>query len=171
MAATVVLSESNTSAQTVTDSITRGDWLSADSVGTSDKRTTYPIAKPPSGYTYAFEKWHRCKVTAMGGSTQIDTIRHYISDGAPGGGWTIQTSASTGTPSNKTYDTTNGPENPAFTECSNAMPTSDPAAANISGTLTSAPSYSGYVVTQARVDNTATAGFSKTVTWKYAEVA
>jgi hypothetical protein len=170
MAATVVLSESNGTTPTVTDSISRGDWLSADSVGTSDKRATYPITKPGSGYAYSYEKWHRLKVTAMGGSTQVDTIRHYISDSAPGGGWTLHTSASTGTPSNKTFDTVNGPEAPALTECPNAMPTSDPAAANISGTITEA-GYSGYVVSQARVDDTATAGFSKTITWKYSEVA
>ena len=167
MAATVEICESNGAGETVTHNVSRGDWLSADQAGDSDKRSTYPITKPAAGTEYSFEKWHRLHVTAMGGSSKVETIRHYISDGAPGGGWTIYTSAQTGTPSNETYAT---PVDSDSTKADQAMPTSDPAAANISGSLTAA-GYSGYVVTQADVDNTATAGFSKTVTWKYAEMA
>lgn len=156
MAATVAISESNDTTPTVTTPITRSDWLSADSVGTSDKRATYPITLPGAGYTYSYEKWHRLYVSAMGGSSTIDGIRHYLY-GSVTSGWEIQTSAATSPTSNKTYDTTNGPETSAFTECPNAMPTVDPATATIYGSLTAA-GYSGYVVCQARVGTSATAG-------------
>ena len=167
MAATVEISESNSAGETVTDGVTRGDWLSADSEGDSDKRSTYPITKPPSGNTYAFEKWHRLHVSAWGGSQQIESIRHWV-DSLPGSGWTIQTSAQTGVPSDETFDT---PSDSDSVEADQAFATSDPAAANISGTLTGGTVYSGYVVSQSDVDNTATAGFAQTVSWRYAEIA
>lgn len=167
MAATVQLSESNGAGPTVTDGVSRGDWLSADSVGDSDKRSTYPITKPGAGTNYSYEKYHRLKVTAMGGSTRIYTIRHYFTGGAPGTGWNVQTSAKTTTPSNETYA---APVATDSTKADQAMPTTDPAAANISGDLT-AIGYSGYVVTQADVTTTATAGFTNNVRWAYAEVA
>lgn len=166
MAATVVFSESNGAGPTVTDSVARGDWLSADSVGDSDKRNTYPLTKPGAGNTYSYEKYNRAKCTALGGSTRLYTFRHYLV-AAPPSGWTVQTSAQTGTPSNPSYVQ---PVATNSTVANQAMPTTDPAAANIAGDLT-ATGYTGYVVTQADLDTTPTAGFDATVRWKYAEVA
>jgi hypothetical protein len=151
--------------------VTRHDYLGTggDVSQATDQRSTYPIDVPGAGTNYSYEVWHRLEVTAMGGSVEVDTIRHYANSQTPATGITLFTSASTGTPSDETY------AQPVITNSTLAdqtFPTSDPTSANISGDITSA-GYSGYVVTQADVGTTATAGYehASNTTWKYAEVA
>lgn len=85
MAATVEFSESNglAGAEVVTDGITNINF------GTSDSPNIVPASHPIiiSGYSYA--KWIRFHVTAMGGSSQIDTLKFYKSSGAYVAGETI----------------------------------------------------------------------------------
>ncbi len=169
MAATVGISESNGATPTVTDSVPRTDWLNADSVGNSDKRATNPITKPaPAGTSRSFEKWHRLHWVS-GTATTLDVIRHYISAGTIDTGYSLFTSASTGTPSNRTFAT---PVATDSTHAVNAMPTVDPAAANISGSLSASGQRSGYVVTQLDLADTVVIGQTQlTITFKYNETA
>ena len=140
-------------------------FMAADTTSSTANRDANPVTVPSSGNAYSYELWY--KLEATGGTfTSISDIRHYNS-AAPGTGLSIETSANTGTPSNPTGTT---PVVTDSTFATTAMPTSDPGAATISGTLTSATDESGYVVTQITVASTATAGFSATQTWKWAEV-
>lgn len=167
MAATVQLNQYyGSSAGTKNAGVARNDFLSADVAQTSDLRATYPITVPGAGTNYSYELWQKLEVTAMGGSTKVDTIRHY-SSGAPGTGLAISTSANSGTPSNPAGAT---PVNTNSALATTSMPTSDPGVATISGTLTTTGE-SGYVVSQCDVGTTATAGFELTFTFRYAEVA
>lgn len=168
MAASVQVDQGyGTTVGSIQANVTRHDYLSADVAQSSDLRSANPITVPGAGTNYSYEVWHRLNVTALGGSTRIYTIRHYTVSATPATGISIFTSASTGTPSNVTAAT------PVITNsanATNAFPTTDPAAANISGDLT-ATGTSGWVVSQADVGTTATAGYSQDTTWKYAEVA
>lgn len=147
--------------------VTRHDFLSADVAQSSDLRNTYPITVPGAGTNYSYEVWHRLNVTAMGGSTRIYTIRHYTVSATPATGIALASSAETGTPSNETGTT---PINTDSTKADQTFPTSDPSASNIYGDLTGTGT-SGWVVSQADVGTSATAGYSQDTTWKYAEVA
>lgn len=170
MAATVQINQYwGTTAATKQANVTRHDYLSADVAQSSDLRGTYPIDVPAAGTEYSFEVYHRLEVTAMGGSTEVDTIRHYCNSQTPATGVTLFTSASTGTPSNESAAT---PVDTDSTKADQTFPTADPAAANISGDITAAGE-SGYVVTQADVGTSATAGYehASNTTWKYAEIA
>ena len=165
MAATVQINEYNGSGQTKSANIAYGHYLSADLPGTSDLRTANPITKPSSGTNRSYEKFQKLEVTAMGGSSQIDTIRHYLTGSLPTG-FSLWTSAHS-TPDTETYAT---PVNTDSSKADTAMPTSDPAVATISGTITAAGE-SGYVVTQLDVETTAAAGFDATTQWRYAEIS
>lgn len=168
MAASVQIDQGYGSGLSSTQSnVTRHDFLSSDVAQSSDLRSTYPLTIPGAGTTYSYEVWHRLNVTAMGGSTRIYTIRHYTVSAAPATGVALYTSANTTTPSNisaRTPVTTNS------SDATNSFPTTDPADDNISGDLSSTGT-SGWVVTQADIGTSATAGWSQDTTWKYAEVA
>ena len=167
MAATVQLNQYwGTTAATKQANITRHDYLSADVAQSSDLRSTYPI-DVEGGTNYSFEVYQTLEVTAMGGSVEIDTIRHYTVSAAPETGIALVTSAQTGTPSDETAAT---PVDTNSTKADQSFPTTDPTAANISGDIVAA-NESGYVVTQADVGPTATIGYSQDTTWKYAETA
>lgn len=165
MAATVQLNEYNTAGQTKTGNISFGHYLSADLPGTSDLRTANPITKPVAGTNYSFEKYQKLEVTAMGGSSQIDTIRHYLTAGLPTG-FALWTSAHL-TPDTETWAT---PVNTDSSKADTAMPTSDPAVATIAGTLTSVGE-SNFAITQLDVGTSAAAGFDATTQWRYAEIS
>ena len=165
MAATVQINEYNGAGETKTAAVAKGHFLNIESASVSDAiRDNNPIPVPGAGSNYSYEKWHKLEVTG-GTYTELTDFRHFI-DSAPGTGLVIETSANTGTPSNETYNT---PINTASAKADTTMPTTDPAAASISGTLTANGQETGYVVTQLEVQSTATAGFDRTVTWKWAE--
>jgi len=166
MAATTRINEYNsTGAGTATNAVGRGDWLSSDAASNTDLRNTWPLTLPTGGnHTYSFEKWHKLEVTAMGDATSVGTIRYYLLAALPTG-YAGKTSASTGTPSNPTGTT---PVSTQSSFATTSLPTADPAAQTIIGTLTAAGT-SGYVVSQLDVTSTATAGFEGTMRWAWYE--
>lgn len=166
MAATVALNEYNTVSETKTADVARADFLSADVASTSTTvRNNNPLTKVAATTVRSYEKWHKLEVTG-GTYVQLDTFRHYFDAGLPAG-FTAQTSAQSGTPSNETFAT---PVNSDSTLADTAFPTSDPAAATISGTLTTNTDETGYVVSQLDMDSdTAVGGFNINVIWKWAE--
>jgi len=168
MAATVVINEYNgAAAATKSSNIAKGHWLSIESASVDDAiKDANPIPKPPSGSNYSYEKWHKAEVTALGGSIRLETFRRYL-DSAPGTGWTVLISDFT-TPPTPTGTT---PVNTVSSVAIRACPTADPGAARITGLLDATNEETAFAVSQAGVDNTATAGFSKTMTWAWAEVA
>jgi hypothetical protein len=166
MAGIVVVNEYNTAGQTKTANVSFCHFLSADAAGDTDKRTANPITKPTSGVNRSFEKYYKMEVTAMGGSVQFDTFRHYF-DAAPPTGFSGFTSAINPavTPAYAT------PVNTDSSKAVNAMPMADPGNSQISGTLT-ATGETGYVVTQLDVATTAVSGYSSVnLVWKYAEIS
>lgn len=169
MAATVQINQYwGTTAATKEANVTRHDYLSADVAQSSDLRSANPI-DVEGGTNYSYEVWHKLEVTAMGGSVEVDTIRHYCNSQTPATGITLFTSAQTGTPSDETAAT---PVDTNSTLADQTFPSTDPSAANISGDLT-ATGESGFVVSQADVGPTATAGYenASNTTWKFAETA
>lgn len=166
MAATVQINEYNGAGETKTASVVNGHFLSADLPGDSDRRTANPITKPSAGTNRSYEKYQKLEIGAMGGSTQLDTFRHYLTASLPTG-FSMFTSA-INTPIQPTYAQ---PVNTDSSKAVNAMPTSDPANAQIYGTLTAAAQTTGYVVTQLDLSTSVEAGYSATVQWRYAEIS
>jgi hypothetical protein len=166
MAATVQLNEYNGAGATKTSNVANGHFLWADLPGDSDRRTANPITKPPSGTNYSYEKYQKLEIGAMGGSTQLDTFRHYLT-ATLDTGFSQYTSAAN-PPVQPTYAQ---PVNTVSSKATTAMPTSDPGAARIYGTLTAVGQETGYVVTQLRVADTAAAGYDRTTQWRYAEIS
>ena len=165
MAATTQINQfTGTNAATEQADVSTIYWMSADVVSNTTNRDANPITIPGAGTDYSYENWQQLEITG-GTFTSADTFRHYI-DAAPGSGRTIFTSAQTGTPSNPSGTT---PVDTNSTIADQAMPTTDPAASTINGSLTGVGS-TGYVVTQLDVASTATAGFSGTLTWAWDEV-
>lgn len=166
MAATVQIDEYNGAGETKTSNVANGHFLSADLPGDSDRRTANPITKPaPAGTSRSYEKYQKLEVTAMGGSSQLDTFRHYLTAGLPTG--FSQFTSAVNPAIQPSY------AQPVATDSSkavNAMPTSDPGNAQIYGTLTTT-GYTGYVVTQLDVSDQAAAGYDATTQWRYAEIS
>lgn len=169
MAATVRINEFNgAAAGTPTNGVAFGHWISLETASISDTvKDNNPIAKPVSGFNYSFEKWHKLEITNMGGSVRLQMFRHYISDGLPGSGWNIFTSAN----ASPTSPTPTTPVATVSSFATTAMPSADPGAAHINPANLTATGSTSMVVTQLRADNTVTAGFTKTVTWAWDEVA
>lgn len=175
MAATVQISRYHGAGPTKVASVTRADWLSAPptgfTAGNEDLRSTYPISKPSSGSVWSFDNWHKFEVTIMGGSTSVGSLKYY-SSGAPGTGWTLRTTASTGTPSAATYVTPSATDKSATT-ITTAMPTAEPGSYTIAcpgplEAMTAAGS-SLYVADQLECASTVTGGVNLTIQWKYTE--
>lgn len=165
MAATVQVNEYNGVGETKTANITYGHYLSADLPGTSDLRTANPITKPVAGTNRSYEKYQKLECTAMGGSSQLDTFRHYLTAGLPTG-FSLFTSAI-----NPDIEPTYAqPVNTDSSKAVNAMPTSDPGNQQIHGSLTTTGE-TGYVVTQLDVGTSAVAGYDATIQFRYAEVS
>jgi hypothetical protein len=119
------------------------------------------------GTDYSYERWLRLEWDS-GSATQLDTFRHYNSAATPTG-VTLNTSAQNPSIDTATYTSPVVTVSPKGTV---AMLTSDPGATEyIQGTLTAASQLTEYAVMQAVVTATATAGFTLTQTWAWAETA
>ena len=121
----------------------------------------------------SFEKYIKFHVTNMGGSSKIDNIRVYR-DGALGGAATHKTNARTADYAGAaTYA---APVATASSVATQAMPTAEPASANLgiggslSGALEAAGS-SDYLVMQIQTNAADTAGSSSTLHFVYDETA
>lgn len=170
MAATVVVSESNSAGETKTSDPTNVNMGSNDSYNIVT--ATYPI----TAGTNSFEKWHQISVTAMGGSTNVQNIRVWAS-ATLGTGVTHKTNARTAAYDGaQTYNTPSATDRSATYKYSQTMPTSEPGTANLgiagtlAGTLTAA-GFSDYHVSQLQTTGSATAGTSVTMSYKYDEIS
>ena len=166
MSATVQVTESNTSGETLTHGITNSNMGSTDAVNLD------PVANPVAPGSNTYEKYQRFEVTAMGGSSAISGLRVWRS-GALGGSATHTTNARTSGYVQKTFAT---PVATTSTQGTQTMPTSDPGATNLgiggalAGSLT-ATGYSDYLVHQIQTNAGDTAGSTSTMYYQYAETA
>jgi hypothetical protein len=165
-AATVEICESNGVGETVTHNITDSD------MSTEDSATTDPVANSITPGNRSMAKYQRLHVTAMGGSSKVLNIQVWRT-GALGGAATHVTNARTSGYVQKSYAQ---PVTSSITNVDQAMPTSDPAAANlgISGSLTNellATGYTDYLVHQLITNGADTAGSTSTMNYQYDEIA
>ena len=167
MSATVQINEYNGVGEDETANITNANMGSNDSANLDP--VTYPISPGDNSY----EKFHKVEVTAMGGSSQIDTLKVWR-DGALGGSAVHLTNARL-----TTYGGAETYAQPVATDSSLAdqtMPSSSPASANLgiggalAGALTAA-GLSDYLVHQIQTDAGDSAGSTSTLKFSYKEVA
>jgi hypothetical protein len=172
LAATVTVSETNSSSATVTASVTNLNFGSTDSVNLT--AASFPITQGNRSY----EKWVRFNVSAMGGSTYVNNFKVWCSSSCTAG-CTIRTNASSTTTTALTFPTSSGPSNTNRestyyynVDLSTAIPTA--ANVNIGGSGSSSLSstgFSDYVVFQVSASSSATTGQTVTLSFQYDEVA
>lgn len=166
-AATVEIDEANTVSETLTHGITNSNMGSTDAVNLD------PVANPVTAGNRTYIKYQKIHVTAMGGSSQIDTLKVWRT-GALGGAATHVTNARlTSYAGALTFAT---PTTSAVTGVTQTMPTSTPASANlgIGGSLAGALTGTGssdYLGHQIVTDPADTAGSTTTMNYQYDEVA
>jgi len=167
MSATVQINEYNGVGEDETANITNANMGSNDSANLDP--VTYPISPGDNSY----EKFHKVEVTAMGGSSQIDTLKVWR-DGALGGSAVHLTNARlTSYGGAETYAQPVATDSSLATE---TMPSSSPAGANLgiggalAGALTAA-GLSDYLVHQIQTDAGDSAGSTSTLKFSYKEVA
>ena len=167
MTATVEICESNGAGETVTHNITDTD------MGSQDSATVDPVAYPIAPGSNSYEKFQRFHVTNLGGSSKIDNLQVWRT-GALGGSATHLTNARTSAYAGAlTYAT---PDTTEATASTQAMPTSDPGAANLgiggslSGSLTDV-GYSDYLNHIIKTNAADTAGSTSTMNYQYDETA
>lgn len=163
MAATVIVNESNGAGETQTFNISTSHY------GTSDAANiATAITQPIAPGNNSFEKYQKLE-TDGGTFVQVDTIRIHRTSGAIPGGNSHLGSQDTGTPSDEAYAQ---PVDTASSKADTAIPTSDPAVASISGTLTGAGDESGYWVHQVQLTGGATDGHTTgNIRWSWREIA
>lgn len=168
-AATIAISESNTSSETVTDDVSSLNFGTVDSPNLSAGSN----AITPGNNSY--EKYVRFQVSAMGDATAISNLRIFASGVTfpIDSGTYVKTSATTSGYSAPSYAT---PVTTTSTVATATIATSDPAAANIgiasslTGTLTSA-GYSDYCVLQIQTNASDTSGDTIVLRFQWDEVA
>lgn len=151
-------------------------------LGSTDARNLAPSTYPITAGTYSYSKW----VTGMwsGSFTRIDNIQFWASDSGPYvTGEKVNCSATAGTFGATSYLAPTGGAT-AEAKAASAMPTADPATANIAcpkgaatlqGSITTSAAgsnESSFIVIQASIATTASAGAvnQKTFTLQYDEV-
>lgn len=165
MAATVRIDESNGAGETITNGITNSNFGSTDAANLV--AATYPI----TAGNYAYEKYQKLEVTAMGGSSVIKDIKVWYS-GTLSGSDTLKTNARTTSYAGAAVYATPIATVSSYTQ---SMPSSAPATnlgigGSLSGTLTGVGK-SDYLVMQLFVHGSTTAGATLTINWRYTEVA
>ena len=168
-AATIVISETNGSGETVTSNISSVNFGSADSVNLT--ASAYPITPGNN----SFEKYIRLQISAMGDATQIDNIQVYAPSASfpVGTGTFLKSNLVTSGYSAATYA---APVATTSTVATTNSSTTVPGSANIgiasslTGALTSA-GYSDYIVLQIQTHASDTAGTTITLRFQWDEVA
>lgn len=160
MVATVTISETNTGS-VVTNSITNKNYGSADAVNLTI--ATYPINRGD----YSYEKFNRIYLSALGGSSQIDTFKVWLQGATDTG--VIHRTNLTGSFSNDPYHT---PINTVSAEAINVSPTSVPGTPNLgksgaNSPLTVGGQYSDYHISQVETQGTALPGDQTAKNWYY----
>lgn len=167
MAATVEICESNGAGETVTHNITNSN------LGSTDAANLVALTYPITAGNRSYGKYQRFHVTAMGGSSTVGTLKVWRTTALGGSATHVTNARLTSYAGAETYAT---PTASAITHADQAMPTSEPATANlgIGGSLTTDLSdvgYSDYLIHQIITDAGDTAGASTTMNFKYVEVA
>ncbi len=176
MSATVVLAETNgpdaSSVETV--DVANVNFGSNDSAALDP--SAYPITAKADGHSY--EKWLRVYVQDLGGNSQVDNIKVWLSD--LGGGWVtgegLSTNLVTSGYSAATYPT-GGPVDTDSSVATVVCPESEPSGSNVgisgalSNAITSTPAYSDWIVLQLDVTESSPAGAvnTKTLTFQWDE--
>lgn len=173
MAATVDISETNGPLATAieTNDIANLNFGSVDAFELTP--ASYPIVAEADGH--AFEKWIRFRVSALGGSTQIDNLKCWISN--LGGGYKtgegVSTSCRESGYVNPSYNT-GGPIDSDSADATQVMPIVEPSGPNvgIGGSLggvitTASPTYSDFIVIQLDVTASTPAGSLNTKTFTF----
>ncbi len=167
MAATVVINEYNGAGETKSSNITNTN------MGSTDASDMTASSNPITPGNNSYEKWQKFEVTAMGGSSSIDTLKVWRT-GALGGSDTHVTNARESTYGGaETYAT---PVATSSSVATQTMPNSEPSGANlgIGGSLAgslSATGESDYLVHQIQTDAGTTDGTTTTMNYQYNEVA
>jgi len=165
MAATVEICESNGSGETITHNISNANMGSVDSAQLD------PVTNPIDAGDRSFIKYQRLHVTNMGGSSGISGLKVFRSGSLGGAATHVCNLRTTSYDGALSYAT---PVDTAVSTVDEAMPTSEPASANlgIGGSLTgiiSAAGYSDYVGHQLIVDAADTIGSTTTLSFVYSE--
>ena len=167
MSATVEIDEANGAGETLSHNIANSNMGSTDAAELV--AADYPVV--PGENTY--EKFQKIHVSALGGSSKIDNLKIWRTTALGGSAVHVtnaKTSAYAGAPVYATPVATNS------SLAINAMPTSEPASANLgiggalAGALTGAGS-SDYLVHQIQTDAGDVAGASCTMHYQYDETA
>lgn len=166
MAVTLVTSETHgAAAGTVVDSTTQINLIGTDAASGGSGSAFSPLQIPAAGTTYSYERFIRAKFN--GTFATVNNVKFYKSAGTLGTGYTIK-AASRGA---SAYTT---PVNTASSYATADVPTVVGSALTASaGDISSAGSYSQYIVLQAQVATTATTGSATaaTYTWQWDETA
>jgi hypothetical protein len=166
MAATVEICESNGAGETITHDNANSNMGSADAAALD------PVANPVTPGNNTFEKWQRVHVTAMGGSSAVQNLKVWRTGALGGTAVHITNARETG----YTQAAYAQPVATASSAATQAMPTAEPAGANLgiggalAGQLTGA-GYSDYLVHQVQTGAGDTAGATTTMNYQYDEVA
>lgn len=168
MPATVEIDERNGApAGTLTHNITNSNMGSADEVNTV--AADNPVV--PGDNTY--EKWQQIHVTAMGGSSKILNLKIWRTTALGGSAVHVTNARTTSYGGAESYATPIATDSTLATQ---AMPTSEPASANLgiggalAGELTGTGS-SDYLIHQIQTDAGDVAGASCTMHYQYDEIA
>lgn len=168
MAATVEIDERNgASTGTLSHNITNTN------MGNTDAINLDPVAFPVTPGNNTYEKYQQIHVTAMGGSSQIDTLKVWRT-GSLGGAAVHLTNARTSAYAGAaTYAQ---PVTSVSSVATQTMPTSTPGGANlgIGGSLSGnlqATGSSDYVVHQVQTNASDTSGSTSTENFQYNEIA
>lgn len=177
MAATVVIAETNGPDASSVESLD----VSNINFGSQDAANLVPSSAPITAQAdgHSFEKWIRMYVQDLGGSSQIDNLKVWVSD--LGGGYQtgegISCNLTESGYSQATYPT-GGPVDTDSSVATNAAPTTEPSGANIGiggslgGNISAAPAYSDFIVLQLDVSDLTPAGSvnQKTLTFQWDEM-
>lgn len=161
--ATVEIDESNTVGETQSTNIANINYGSTDASALTP--ATHPITRGENSY----EKFIRLHVTTLGTSTKVDNIQVWKSAGALslGTGGSLKVYLKTAAYTAVTFAT---PVATASSKATEAVPTSDPGAANLgiatslTGSLTAA-GYSDYFCSQIQTAADAPIGAAAQLTW------
>lgn len=167
MPATVQVNEYNGAGETKTANPSDVDMGSVDSANLD------PVANPIVQGDNSFEKVHTLEVTAMGGSSEINTIKIWRTGAMPGSTLHVTNARETTYGGAETYVQ---PIATTSTKATQTMPSSEPTGANlgIAGTLSGALSSTGEtdrLYHQIQTDITDVAGNTTTMNYQYDEVA
>lgn len=172
MAATVVIAETNGPSGSATETVDIANINFGSDDSTELTPATYPITAQADGHSY--EKWLRFYVSDLGGSTQVDNLKVWVSN--LGGGWATGEGVSCNLRTTSYVQASYPAGGPIETDsavATEAIPESEPAGPNLgiggslAGAITAVPAYSDFAVLQLDVTELTPAGSVNTKTFTF----